>query len=280
MIQNKSFEQVITGRQTIDGAGVHLYRVFGHDLTEKLDPFLLLDDIHSSNPEDYMTGFPEHPHRGMETVTYVISGSITHSDSLGNKGTIRSGDVQWMTAGSGIIHQEMPQRFEGMFQGFQLWVNLPRKKKLMPPRYREVSSKTIPKVKLSNNVEVKIIAGSMSSVEGPIKDIVVPVDYFDITMPGKSRFVHRIQKRRNAFAYIFHGSISDRNGSIARTGQLAIMPSDTEVIFEAEAGGARFLMASGEPLHEPIAWGGPIVMNTEKELDEASLDLRRGTFVR
>jgi quercetin 2,3-dioxygenase len=280
MIQNRSFEQVITGKQTIDGAGVHLYRVFGHDLMERLDPFLLLDDIHSSNPEDYMAGFPEHPHRGMETVTYVIAGSINHRDSLGNKGTIRSGDVQWMTAGSGIIHQEMPQRYEGMFQGFQLWVNLPRKNKLMPPRYREVPSKAIPKVTLPDNVEVKIIAGSLSSVEGPVKDIVVPVDYFDVTMPGKSEFSHRVQKGRNAFAFVFRGGISDGERSVARTGQLTIIPGGTEIMFEADEGGARFLLASGEPLHEPIAWGGPIVMNTEKELDDASFELRRGTFVR
>ncbi|MDD1743299.1 MAG: pirin family protein, partial [Methanomassiliicoccales archaeon] len=150
MAQNRSIERVISGNQTTDGAGVRLYRVFGHDLTTRLDPFLLLDDIHSSNPEDYLAGFPEHPHRGMETVTYMISGSITHRDNLGNKGVIRSGDVQWMTAGSGIIHQEMPQRYAGMLQGFQLWINLPSKDKMMPPRYREVPSGTIPKVKLAD----------------------------------------------------------------------------------------------------------------------------------
>lgn len=280
MISNQSFEQVITGRQTIDGAGVHLYRVFGHDLIERLDPFLLLDDIHSSNPDDYIAGFPEHPHRGMETVTYMISGSITHRDSLGNKGTIWSGDVQWMTAGSGIIHREMPQRYDGMLQGFQLWVNLPKNNKLMPPRYREVPSNMIPKVRLQDNVETKIIAGKLSSAEGPVKDIVVPVDYFDVTMSGKSKFYHRVQKGRNAFAYVFRGAVSDCKGSMARTGQLAIIPADADISFEADEGGARFLLASGEPLHEPIAWGGPIVMNIEKELDEASVELRKGTFVR
>jgi redox-sensitive bicupin YhaK (pirin superfamily) len=280
MVQNQSFEQVITGRQTRDGAGVRLYRVFGHDLIERLDPFLLLDDIHSSNPEEYLAGFPDHPHRGMETVTYMISGSIAHRDNLGNKGTIRSGDVQWMTAGSGIIHQEMPERYEGMLQGFQLWVNLPKKNKMMPPRYREIPSKTIPKVELPDKVEVKVIAGRLSSVEGPVKDIVVPVDYFDVTMPGKSKFAHHVQKGRNAFAYVFRGSISAGGGSVAGTGQLAIISAGRDIVFEAGEGEARFLLASGEPLHEPVSWGGPIVMNSEEELDQASQELRNGTFVR
>jgi redox-sensitive bicupin YhaK (pirin superfamily) len=279
MVQNRGFERVITGRQTTDGAGVHLYRVFGHDMIERLDPFLLLDDIHSSNPEDYLAGFPEHPHRGMETVTYMIAGKFTHRDNLGNKGTIQSGDVQWMTAGSGIIHQEMPERYDGMLQGFQLWVNLPKKNKMMPPRYREVPSRTIPIVRLPDNVEVKVIAGKLSVVEGPVKDIVVPVDYFDVTMPGRSEFIHTVQKGRNAFAYVFRGGVSS-HGSAARTGQLAIIPGGEEVTLEADEGGARFLLASGVPIQEPVAWGGPIVMNTEKELEEASLELRNGNFVR
>ena len=280
MAKNRSFEQVLNGRQTVDGAGVHLYRVFGNDQIERLDPFLLLDDIHSSNPDDYLAGFPKHPHRGMETLTYIISGSIAHRDNLGNKGTIGSGDAQWMTAGSGIIHKEMPERYDGMLQGFQLWVNLPKKNKLMSPRYREIPSKTIPKVKLEKDVEVKVIAGKLSDAEGPVKDIVVPVDYFDVSMAGNSKFAHKIQKGRNAFAYVFRGGVSDGEGSAARTGQLAIISSGEEIILEAEKGGARFLLASGEPLHEPIAWGGPIVMNTEEELREASLELRKGTFVR
>ncbi len=264
----------------MDGAGVHLYRVFGNDQIERLDPFLLLDDIHSSNPDDYLAGFPEHPHRGMETVTYMISGSIAHRDSLGNKGTIRSGDVQWMTAGSGIIHKEMPERYDGMLQGFQLWVNLPKKNKLMSPRYRGIPSNAIPKVKLENDVEVKIIAGRLSEVEGPVQDLVVPVDYFDVLMPGGSKFTHRVQNGRNSFAYVFHGGVSDGEGSTARTGHLAIISSGEDVVFEADREGARFLLASGEPLKEPIAWGGPIVMNTEQELSEASIELRKGTFVR
>ncbi len=280
MAQNRPFERVISANQTTDGAGVHLYRVFGHDQTTRLDPFLLLDDIHSSNPNDYLAGFPEHPHRGIETVTYVVSGSITHRDSLGNEGIIRSGDVQWMTAGSGIIHREMPQRYEGMFQGFQLWVNLPKKNKLMPPRYREVSYKTIPRVTLADDIEVKIIAGRMAGAVGPVKDIVVPVDYFDVTMPKDGRFMHRVQSGRNAFAYVFSGSVSDGVGSVARTGQMAIIAAGEEVAFEANRGGARLLLVSGEPIREPIAWGGPIVMNTKEELDEAFRELERGTFVR
>ncbi len=264
----------------MDGAGVHLYRVFGNDQIERLDPFLLLDDIHSSNPDDYLAGFPEHPHRGMETVTYMISGSIAHRDSLGNKGTIQSGDVQWMTAGSGIIHREMPERYDGMLQGFQLWVNLPKKNKLMSPRYRGIPSNAIPKVKMENGIEVKIIAGRLSEVEGPVKDLVVPVDYFDVLMPGGSKFTHRVQNGRNSFAYVFQGGVSDGEGSIARTGHLAIISPGEDVAFEADREGARFLLASGEPLKEPIAWGGPIVMNTEQELSEASSELRKGTFVR
>jgi redox-sensitive bicupin YhaK (pirin superfamily) len=184
-----------------------------------------------------------------------------------------------MTAGRGIIHQEMPERYEGVLQGFQLWVNLPKKNKMMPPRYREVPSRTIPKVRLPGDVEVKVIAGKLSAVEGPVKDIVVPVDYFDVEMPGGSKFIHTIQKGRNAFAYVFRGGISSE-GSAARTGQLAIITDGKEIMFEADEGGARFLLASGEPLHEPVAWGGPIVMNTEEELEEASLELRKGTFVR
>ncbi len=280
MAQNRSLEQVLTGRQTRDGAGVSIYRVFGHDQIERLDPFLMLDDIHSSNPADYLAGFPEHPHRGMETVTYMISGTINHRDNLGNKGTIRSGDVQWMTAGRGILHQETPEPFDGMFQGFQLWINLPRENKLMPPRYREIPSKMIPSVKLANDVEVRIIAGTLAGTVGPVKDIVVPVDYFDVQMPGMSRFAHRVQRGRNAFAYVFRGSISADDGSKARAGQLAIIPDDKDVSLEADREGARFLLASGEPLHEPVAWGGPIVMNTEEELETASLELRKGTFVR
>jgi redox-sensitive bicupin YhaK (pirin superfamily) len=280
MAKNQSIERVTTGKQTSDGAGVRLYRVFGNDMIERLDPFLMLDDFHSSNPEDYLAGFPEHPHRGMETVTYMISGSIDHRDNIGNKGTIRSGDVQWMTAGRGIIHQEMPQRFEGMLQGFQLWINLPKKNKMMPPRYREIPSRSIPKVMLQEDVEVKVIAGKLSNAEGPVRDIVVPVDYFDITMPGASKFTHTIQKGRNGFAYVFRGSFSNESGSTVRTGQMAVVNSGKEMILQADAEGARFLLASGVPLHEPIAWGGPIVMNTEEELEEASLDLRKGTFAR
>jgi redox-sensitive bicupin YhaK (pirin superfamily) len=280
MAQNRSFERVITGNQTTDGAGVRLYRVFGHDQTTRLDPFLMLDDIHSSDPDDYLAGFPEHPHRGMETVTYMISGSITHRDNLGNKGIIRSGDVQWMTAGSGIIHQEMPQRYEGMLQGFQLWVNLPRKDKMMPPRYREVPSETIPKVKLADDVEVRIIAGKLKDVQGPVRDIVVPVDYFDVSMPKGSRFIHRLQRGRNAFAYVFSGSVSDGGGSTARSGQMAIIETGEEARFEADQSGARFLLVSGEPIREPIAWGGPVVMNTREELDEAFREIENGTFVK
>jgi quercetin 2,3-dioxygenase len=282
MTRHRALLRVQRSTPTIEGAGVHLFRAFGHSDTEVLDPFLMLDHFHSSDPRDYMEGFPLHPHRGIETVTYVLSGRIEHQDSIGNKGEIGEGDVQWMTAGRGIMHQEMPKRTDDPMQGFQLWVNLPRELKMMPPRYRDVKSSTIPLIKPEEGVEVKLIAGSLDGIKGPVRDLVVKVELFDVRLSGDADVSLPVKEGDNAFAYVFEGSGHFEEGSrhMLEDRDLAIFDKGEEVWAKASRGGCRFLFAHGEPLHEPLAWGGPIVMNTRGELDLAFDELRRGTFVR
>ena len=267
-------KQILKSIPTIEGAGVNLNRVFGHNEVRLLDPFLLLDDFSSNNPKDYIAGFPWHPHRGIETVTYIISGKVEHKDSIGNKGAIKSGDIQWMTAGSGIIHEEMPKKYLSMMQGFQLWVNLPAKNKMMKPRYRGITKDEIPKV-ITDEAEVKIISGIYKGKKGPVKDIIVDIDYFDVSISSGKEFRHKAKQGYTTFAYIYKGkAIVDKKE--IDSGNLVLF-SNPEINIK---GNVKFLFLSGKPIKEPIAWYGPIVMNTQKELEIAFEEYRNGNFVK
>lgn len=278
----RGIDSIFPSRPTIEGAGVHLKRAFGPSEVPLLDPFLMLDDFHSENPADYTAGFPWHPHRGIETVTYMIRGIVEHGDTLGNRGSITSGDVQWMTAGSGILHQEMPVAYRGLMQGFQLWVNLPASDKMMKPRYRDVRSETITSISVGKGVDVKVIAGEVADTKGPVKDLVVEAEYLDVAMEPDRQFKHSIKKGNRAFAYVFEGEGSFDPGkkSPIRSELLVVFGDGNDVVVNSGNGGLRFLLVSGKPIGEPVAWGGPIVMNTEKELDTAFRELRDGTFIK
>jgi len=270
-------EKILERQITIEGAGVKLKRVLGNDKNSTLDPFLLLDHFGSDNPKDYIKGFPWHPHRGMETVTYMWTGEVEHGDSMGNKGVIKSGDVQWMTAGSGIIHQEMPQKYDGLMQGFQLWVNLPAKKKMIDPKYRGIERHQIPVVK-KEGLDVKIIAGRVDETEGPVRDLAISIEYFDVELaPGKV-FGHAISQNCTVFAYIVNGSIEVLDKTV-KAGQCAVFGRGDLAKIGSKLG-SRFLFVSGDPLKEPVAWRGPIVMNTQEELDRAFEELDRGVFIK
>jgi redox-sensitive bicupin YhaK (pirin superfamily) len=268
---------------TIEGAGVRLKRVFGYSQVPRFDPFLLLDDFHSSNREDYIKGFPWHPHRGIETITYVLQGEVEHGDSLGNQGVISSGDVQWMTAGSGIVHQEMPRGLEnGLNWGFQLWANLPKAKKMMEPRYRDITREQIPLVALDGGVKIKIICGEVNGIKGPALDIIIDPEYLDVSIPKNSGFTHTVRNDHTVFAYVIEGRgfFDADNTSPIGTENLVIYGDGDELVFSTENEGVRFLLVSGKPIGEPIAWGGPIVMNTQEELRIASEEYQRGTFLK
>ncbi len=273
----RKIDLILNRRSTIEGAGVKLKRVLGNDSRSTLDPFLLLDHFGSDNPEDYILGFPWHPHRGMETVTYMWTGEVEHGDSLGNKGTIRSGDVQWMTAGSGIIHQEMPKKYDGLMQGFQLWINLPAKKKMVDPKYRGIEGKQIPEVRKDGSM-IKMIAGKVDGTKGPVKDLAIDVEYFDVDLAAGKTFVHDTAKNNTVFVYVVNGSFEFSN-KIAAAGQCAVFSKGDSVRIGSKDG-ARFLFVAGEPLNEPVAWRGPIVMNTQEELDKAFEELEEGTFIK
>jgi redox-sensitive bicupin YhaK (pirin superfamily) len=269
--------RILNRKTTLEGAGVRLKRVLGNDKNSTLDPFLLLDHFGSDDPEDYVLGFPWHPHRGMETVTYMWNGEVEHGDSMGNKGVIRSGDVQWMTAGSGIIHQEMPQRYDGLMQGFQLWVNLPAEKKMIDPIYRGIEKKQIPIVQLDGG-KVRVIAGKVDKTVGPVKELAIDIEYFDVELSTGKEFKHLVPTNNTVFAYVVEGSI-EAAGKQVLEGQCAVFgEGDVAIIKSLE--GSRFLFVSGAPLRESVAWRGPIVMNTEKELDEAFRELDSGTFIK
>jgi hypothetical protein len=278
----RRIERIIQARPTLEGAGVRLKRVFGFREVLLFDPFLMLDDFHSSNPKDYMAGFPWHPHRGIETVTYMIEGTVNHGDSLGNSGSIRSGEVQWMTAGSGIIHQEMPQKQKGALWGLQLWVNLPRSHKMMKPRYRDIRADDIPAVRDSDKAVVKIVAGEFKGVRGPVKDIVMEPEYLDITLAADTVFTRSVPEGRMVFAYILEGrGIFDENGNQPVSAEHAVLFGDgSEVSIRSLDEPLRYIFISGKPLREPVAWQGPIVMNTQKELDIAFAAYRNGTFLK
>ncbi|MEW9492154.1 MAG: pirin family protein [Candidatus Aramenus sulfurataquae] len=282
---------VIEGRETRDGAGVKLYRVFGGVPTAYLtDPFLLLDFFGSTDPEDYIMGFPWHPHRGIETVTYLMEGKVEHEDSEGNKGVIYPGDVQWMTAGSGIFHQEMPKPLDDKevaryFQnpnnnkGLQLWINLPANRKMTTPAYRGVTAKQIPKVEIDQG-EVKVVAGEFRGVQGPVNaGLSVDPSYFDVVLKEEGEFVHRVKEKYTVLVYVVEGKAKFDDRTVVGHGNLVIYGEGDEVRIKS-LGNSRLIFLSGRPLGEPIAWYGPIVMNTDDQIREALLDLRRGTFVK
>lgn len=273
----RAIKQVLKSKATMEGAGVRLKRVFGYNEVPLFDPFLLLDHFGSEDPEDYVKGFPWHPHRGIETVTYMLSGEVEHGDSLGNKGVIRSGDIQWMTAGSGIIHQEMPKEYFGLMHGFQLWVNLPAKKKMIVPKYRGITKHQIPSLK-REGAEIKIIAGKIDEVEGPVQDLVVDVEYFDVTLAAEKTFERPSERGSTAFLYVIEGSgyVEDK---LTESEHCALL-GDGDTVRVRTEDGIRFLFVQGKPLGEPIAWGGPIVMNTEEELARAFEELEEGKFIK
>ena len=279
----RGLEAILPSRETIEGAGVHLRRAFGYYEVPKLDPFLLLDDFRSQNPAEFVAGFPWHPHRGIETVTYMLDGFVQHEDSLGNKGVIRSGDVQWMTAGNGIIHQEMPKHLDdGKMGGFQLWVNLPADHKMMDPRYQEVKSAGIPTGEVARGVTVRVIAGQVGAAHGPVRDIVVEPEYLDVRIASHARFDHPVRKGHRAFAYVLdgRGRFDEESGEVVDSGNLVLFKNGERVRIEAMDQPMRFLLVSGKPLHEPVAWWGPIVMNNRRELETAVEEFQNGTFVK
>jgi redox-sensitive bicupin YhaK (pirin superfamily) len=281
MLQIRTVKSVSRSQPTLEGAGVHLKRAFGNSTTINLDPFLLLDDFHSDRPADYIAGFPWHPHRGIETITYVLHGEIRHKDSLGNGGVIGPGDVQWMTAGSGIIHEEMPQAQKPLLWGFQLWANLPKSHKMMDPRYREVKAAQIPEAQYENGIKIKVISGRVKKIFGPVHDIVTDPEYIDVTIPAGVSFTHPVKSGYTAFAYILEGEGHfDDTTKPLRNEQLVIFSNGNQIKVTATKKGIRFLLCSGQPIREPIAWYGPIVMNTEEELNVAFAEYRAGTFLK
>jgi hypothetical protein len=287
-------------RPTVEGAGVHLKRAFGYDQVPALDPFLLLDDFRSDNPVHYLKGFPWHPHRGIETITYVLRGKVEHGDSMGNAGVIRGGDVQWMTAGSGIIHQEMPKGDEKkIMQGFQLWANLPASHKMMDPRYREVTGDQIPEVASRSGARVKIICGELDGVKGPVQHIITEPEYLDVTVPAGATFCHPVRRGKTVFAYVIAGAgyfDQDRDSyahevmgnnyfdftrnCVCGDETVVLYGDGDEVSVTAQGSELRFLLVSGRPIEEPVAWYGPIVMNTQDELRRAFQEYQDGTFIK
>jgi hypothetical protein len=292
-------KDLITARSTIEGAGVRLRRAFGFGDTESFDPFLLLDDFRNDRPQDYLAGFPWHPHRGIETVTYVLSGTVDHGDSMGNRGTISEGDVQWMTAGRGIVHQEMPKGdHKGRMHGFQLWSNLPSSVKMTAPRYQEVKAAEIPEITDEDGTQVRVICGSIWGAVGPVVGVASEPHYIDVSVPPNRRRSIPVETSRHAFAYVFAGSgrfmnaseprlvateyvgENSQNGGVAvENRSLVLFDSGDEVTVQAGEEGIRFLLVSGKPIGEPVAWQGPIVMNTPEELRQAYAELRDGTFL-
>lgn len=274
----RTIQTVLERKPTLEGAGVRLHRVFGYHQIPLFDPFLLLDHFGSTHPKDYLKGFPWHPHRGIETVTYMLTGQVDHGDSLGNTGVINSGEVQWMTAGSGIIHQEMPRRYDGLLEGFQLWVNLPASKKMTVPRYRGITAKEIPQVE-HDGATISIIAGRLGDTTGPVSDLMIPIEYFDVTLKKGKEFIHSTKKDDTCFLYVIRGFGSINESNIHSNHAVRLTSGDL-VRIKAEEQDFRFLFVTGEPLKEPIAWGGPIVMNTDAQLKKAFQELEEGTFIK
>ncbi len=284
MEEIRKINVTLNSRPTFEGAGVRLKRAFGY-ADPSLDPFLLLDDFHSDNPKDYIAGFPWHPHRGIETITYMLHGKVEHGDSLGNGGVIGAGDVQWMTAGSGIIHQEMPKKDkkDTLLWGFQLWANLPASHKMMDPRYRDIKKEQIPEIFLNDNkVKIKVICGEVNGTEGPVQDIVTDPEYLDITINPNSQYIHSVKKGHNVFTYIIEGEgfFDDYKEELISKETLVIYRDGDAVKITTKKEKVRFLLVSGKPLREPVAWRGPIVMNTEEELRIAFEEYHNKTFIK
>jgi quercetin 2,3-dioxygenase len=279
MPKERKIRTLLKRTPVIEGAGVHLHRVFGFSEAPDLDPFLLLDDFRSDRREDYINGFPWHPHRGIETITYILKGDVAHGDSLGNEGMISAGDVQWMTAGSGIIHQEMPMGdAEGAMHGFQLWANLPAKQRMMNPRYRGITTDEIPEVTLDNGVAVKVIAGTVAGTTGPVTDIVIDPQYLDCRLPPDTQFDHQTEFAYTTFIYVIDGA-AVVDGAVSGNGTLVLFEKGDHARIVTKLG-TRFLLLSGRPLNEPVAWRGPIVMNTQEELDTAFREYKENTFIK
>ena len=290
-----------TAQPHVEGAGVHLHRAFGFGDPTQFDPFLLFDDFRGETPRDYVAGFPWHPHRGIETITYVLAGAVEHGDSLGNRGTLKGGDVQWMTAGSGILHQEMPKgNAKGQMHGFQLWANLPSHLKMTAPRYQDVKSNDIPEIMDDDGSVVKVIVGSFWGKTGPVDGIAADPQYLDVYVPPEKKKTFKIDTRRHAFAYIFEGAGKFADSSNPRgvllekeykgeelnirdlSGNRTLIEfgKGDEITVQAGPNGIRFLLVSGAPIQEPVAWHGPIVMNTKAELQQAMTELRNGSFIK
>jgi redox-sensitive bicupin YhaK (pirin superfamily) len=296
----RPIKQLVQAKPTLEGAGVHLHRAFGFGTTSEFDPFLLLDDFRNERPEDYLAGFPWHPHRGIETITYVLAGTVEHGDSIGNHGTIGAGDIQWMTAGSGIIHQEMPKGDEnGRMHGFQLWANLPAALKMTAPHYQEVKSADIPEVVDDDGARVRIVCGDFRGTRGPVDGIAADPIYLDVSVPPGIKKTFPIETARHAFAYIFEGAgaFCGASGPLAvptesvgwldttppaeaENRSLVLFDRGDEITVQADKNGVRFLLISGQPLREPVAWYGPIVMNTQDQLQQAFRELQEGTFLK
>jgi redox-sensitive bicupin YhaK (pirin superfamily) len=293
-------KRIIQAAPHVEGAGVKLRRGFGFGDTTEFDPFLLFDDFRNENPDDYRAGFPWHPHRGIETITYVLAGSVEHGDSLGNRGNLGAGDVQWMTAGRGIMHQEMPQGdAQGRMHGFQLWANLPSSLKMTAPRYQDIAANDVPEVVDDDGTRVRVIVGEFWGKKGPVEGVAADPQYIDVSVaPGRRKRL-AVATSRHAFAYVFAGSgtfrdASDPQGVLTeatdgtdavtreRTGNRSLVLFDRgdEVVVQAGDEGIRFLLVSGKPIEEPVAWYGPIVMNTKTELQQALAELRSGTFIK
>jgi redox-sensitive bicupin YhaK (pirin superfamily) len=300
MAKTRKIRKVIKSKPTIEGDGVHLKRAFGYSEVPLFDPFLLLDDFRSNDPEHYVRGFPWHPHRGIETITYMLAGDVEHGDSMGNKGVISSGDTQWMTAGSGIIHQEMPRGdSEGRMEGFQLWANLPKTHKMMAPRYRDIKSGQVPEVVQANGARIKVICGSVDGKQGPVRDVVIDPEYLDVTVPANSEFVHATRHGHTVFAYVIGGKglfcnekdpfaydvegvnyFDMQREPFVRNGMLVLFTEGNQITVRTQGESVRFLLISGKPIDEPVAWYGPIVMNTDDELRIALEEYQNGTFIK
>jgi hypothetical protein len=282
MPKTRSIKKIIKSRPTIEGAGVHLKRVFGFGNTDDFDPFLLLDDFRGDDPRLYTKGFPWHPHRGIETITYMLNGYAEHGDSIGNAGVIGPGDVQWMTAGSGIIHQEMPKGDDnGKMGGFQLWANLPASHKMMNPRYRDIKSGSIPELTNESGVRIRIICGKVGDVKGPVTDVVIEPEYLDITVPAKTEYIHPTKPGHTVFAYVIDGAGNfGPEKSVVANETLILFDDGHAIAISTSDKPVRFLLISGQPIREPVAWYGPIVMNTQEELEIAFEEYRAGTFIK
>jgi len=296
----RAVKQILETKPTIEGAGVKLQRAFVFGKTKEFDPFLLLDDFRNENPADYLAGLPWHPHRGIETITYVLAGEVAHGDSLGNKGKMTAGDVQWMTAGSGILHQEMPKGdAHGRMHGFQLWANLPASLKMTDPRYQDIPSSAIPEVTEDDGTKARIIVGDFWGKRGPVEGVAADPSYVDISVPPNKLRRIKVDVTRNAFAYVFAGSGTFRDASDpkavltesavdpnapakydAKNHSLVLFDRGDEIVVQAGPEGIRFLLVSGKPLEEPVAWYGPIVMNTQAELNQAMHELQTGKFIK